>query len=102
MAEQNELPKFYWHEQRQVNVHDIPGIRYLPCMPVVGSSHGVTRIENGTFIQYLRDVEGGPRGEDKAWIFALSEKPEIEFVIPTACAPYLWKAKHKVQPIRKR
>jgi hypothetical protein len=42
------------------------------------------------------------RGEDKAWIFQLSERPEIEFVVPAACAPYLWKAKQKTSPIRRR
>lgn len=102
MADNNNMPKFLWGEQRQVNVHDIPGVRYMPCMPIVGSQHGVTRIENGTFIRYVRDIEGGPRGEDKAWIFQLSERPEIEFVVPAACAPYLWKAKQKTSPIRRR
>jgi hypothetical protein len=102
MAGQTNTPKFHWREFRQVNVHDIPGVRYIPCVPVLGASHGVTRIENGTFIMYIGDIDGGPRGEDKAWIFSLTEKPEIEFVVPAACAPYLWKAKQQIKPGMRR
>lgn len=89
------MNKFYWHEVRQVNVHDIPGIRYLPCAPVMGASHAVTRIENGTFIRYLRDVQGGPSNDDTVWIFHLVDKPEIEVLIPGSAIPYLWKAKQR-------
>lgn len=98
MSNQN---KFYWHEQRQVNVHDIPGVRYLPCMPVIGSSHAVTRIENGTFIRYLRDLESGPDIEDRAFVFNLVERPEIEFIVPANFSPYLWKVKNNLKTRRR-
>lgn len=92
--------RFYWHEQRQVNVHDIPGVRYLPCMPVIGASHAVTRIENGTFIRYVRDLDTGLQADDRAWVFQLSERPDIEFVVPVNFLPYLWKVKKTVKPRR--
>lgn len=88
------LPKFYWNEQRQVNVHDIPGVRYLPCMPAMGSSHAVTRIENGTFIQYVSDL-------NDAYVFKLVEKPDIQFVVPANFHPYLWKVKNTARNRRR-
>lgn len=90
--------------ERQVHVHGIPGLNYLPCIPMVGSTTGMTRIPNGTFIRFMNWKQLGQDEDTIVWEFQLSEMPAVHiYVSPDALANnWLWKAKRMVKPVLRR
>jgi hypothetical protein len=100
--------EFKTGEQRQVqvNIREL-GITYLPIIPYCSApkswrqtlvvTHAVTRIENGTIIRFMDNLQGNDG--DYAWVFSLASKPEIQFIVPSSCMSYLWR--FKMKPITK-
>lgn len=87
-------PRLGWGEVRQVMVTGVPGMRFLPCMPVPGSAHSMGEIPNGTFITFVRSMHLGSGDDSEMWIVALTDKPSVEMIISPAALKqgFLWKA----------
>ena len=90
---------FHYGEQRQVQVRDIPGVNYMPCIPEMGATHTVTRIPNGTFIKFYGEKCIGLDDSEVVWIFEIPDMymPHgvVRVLIPADSAQYLWKVGRK-------
>ena len=93
---QRPVCPFHYGEQRQVQVRDIPGVNYMPCIPEMGSTHAVTRIPNGTFIKFYGEKCIGLDDSEVVWVFEIPDmKASVRVLIPADSAQYLWKVGRK-------
>jgi len=87
-------PRLMWGDVRQVMVTGVPGMRFLPCMPMPGSIHAIGEIPNGTFITFVRSMHLGAGEDSEMWVVAFTDKPSVEVLITPAAYTngFLWKA----------
>lgn len=89
----------HYGEERQVYVSGIPGINYLPVVPVFGSKSPTTRIPNGTFIRFIQWKQIGNDLDSIVWEAELADvhranETERFYISPNALDNnWLWKAK---------
>lgn len=93
---QRPVCPFSYGEQRQVQVRDIPGVNYMPCIPEMGATHAITRIPNGTFIKFYGEKCIGLDDSEVVWVFEIPDmKANVRVLIPADSAQYLWKVGRK-------
>ena len=87
-------PPFYHNEHRQVQFQGLP---YLPVIPKFGTKKPITRVQNGTFIVFVKQewIGDDPTNETEMWLFELSVEKEgvCQFYVSTDALTSLWKAK---------
>ena len=90
----------HYGEERQVQVHGIPGVQYLPCSPVFGCSNTTTRIPNGTFVRFVSWRQLGTAEDSIVWEFVYADDETVRvWVSPEALTNnWLWKAK-RLRPV---
>jgi len=90
----------HYGEERQVQVHGMPGIQYLPCTPVFGCVHASTRVPNGTFIRFVSWKQLGADEDSVVWEFMYSDDEKVRvWISPEALTNnWLWKAK-RIRPV---
>lgn len=84
-------------DERQVQVHGIPGVHHLPCTPAFGCTNPVSRIQNGTFVRFDSWKQLGGDEDSIVWVFTLSEDSSVQvWISPEALVNnWLWKVKRQ-------